>query len=63
MSLDGSTRLMAYFLWRADPSGLLGQSFGWFIYMRNLWFIYRAQPPHSDGMMEAEAREGEAVAT
>ncbi|MBC7784929.1 MAG: lipid-A-disaccharide synthase N-terminal domain-containing protein [Burkholderiales bacterium] len=41
MSLAGSTMLMVYFLWRRDPIGLLGQSFGWFIYLRNLWMIYR----------------------
>lgn len=41
MSLAGSTMLMAYFLWRRDPIGLLGQAFGWFIYIRNLWMIYR----------------------
>jgi lipid-A-disaccharide synthase-like uncharacterized protein len=44
MSLAGSTMLMIYFLWRRDPIGLLGQSFGWFIYVRNLWMIYRPQP-------------------
>ena len=43
MSLAGSTMLMIYFLWRRDPIGLLGQSFGWFIYVRNLWMIYRQQ--------------------
>jgi lipid-A-disaccharide synthase-like uncharacterized protein len=57
MSLGGSTMLMVYFLWRRDPIGLLGQSFGWFIYVRNLWMIYRPQTPHSDAMMAAEAKE------
>jgi lipid-A-disaccharide synthase-like uncharacterized protein len=41
MSLVGSSMLMLYFLWRRDPIGLLGQGFGWFIYVRNLWMIYR----------------------
>jgi lipid-A-disaccharide synthase-like uncharacterized protein len=45
MSLIGSTMLMVYFLWRRDPIGLLGQSFGWFIYVRNLWMIYRPNAP------------------
>lgn len=58
MSLGGSTMLMVYFLWRRDPIGLLGQSFGWFIYVRNLWMIYRPQVPHSDAIMNAEATEG-----
>ena len=57
MSLAGSTMLMVYFLWRRDPIGLLGQSFGWFIYVRNLWMIYRPQTPHHDLMMEAEEKE------
>ncbi|MGA2499332.1 MAG: lipid-A-disaccharide synthase N-terminal domain-containing protein [Tepidisphaeraceae bacterium] len=43
MSLVGSTMLMIYFLWRRDPIGLLGQAFGWFIYLRNIYMIYR---PH-----------------
>ncbi len=43
MSLVGSTMLMVYFLWRRDPIGLLGQAFGWFIYLRNIWMIYRPQ--------------------
>lgn len=57
MSLGGSTMLMIYFLWRRDPIGLLGQSFGWFIYVRNLWMIYRPQAPHEDAIMEAEEAE------
>ena len=61
MSLVGSTMLMAYFGWRRDPVGLLGQSFGWFIYVRNLWFIYRKEPPHHNGVMTAEEKEVEGV--
>ncbi|MEM9015933.1 MAG: lipid-A-disaccharide synthase N-terminal domain-containing protein [Verrucomicrobiota bacterium] len=40
LSLLGSTMLMIYFIWRWEPIGLLGQSTGWVIYLRNLWFIY-----------------------
>jgi lipid-A-disaccharide synthase-like uncharacterized protein len=57
MSLGGATMLMIYFLWRRDPIGLLGQSFGWFIYVRNLWMIYRPQGPHNDAVMAAEENE------
>jgi lipid-A-disaccharide synthase-like uncharacterized protein len=40
MSLGGSLLLLAYFLWRRDPIGLLGQAFGSFIYLRNiLWIV------------------------
>ncbi|GIW77610.1 MAG: hypothetical protein KatS3mg104_2673 [Phycisphaerae bacterium] len=59
MSLAGSTMLMLYFLWRRDPIGLLGQSFGWFIYVRNLWMIYRPQTPHHDNIMTAEEVESQ----
>jgi lipid-A-disaccharide synthase-like uncharacterized protein len=57
MSLIGASMLMAYFMWRRDPIGLLGQAFGWFIYVRNLWMIYRPQAPHTDAIIEAEAKE------
>ncbi len=40
MSLLGSTMLMIYFVWRKEPVGFLGQSTGWFIYIRNLWLIH-----------------------
>ncbi len=41
MSLGGATMLMVYFTWRRDIVGVLGQSTGWLIYVRNLWLIYR----------------------
>ena len=53
---------MVYFLWWRDPIGLLGQSFGWFIYVRNLWMIYRPQAPHEDAIMVAEEKEQQAMA-
>lgn len=40
LSLLGSTMLMIYFIWRKEIVGFLGQSTGWVIYIRNLWFIY-----------------------
>lgn len=57
MSLLGSSMLMAYFLWRRDPIGLLGQTFGWFIYVRNLWMIYRPQAIPEVSAFEADAKE------
>lgn len=44
MSLIGATMLLVYFLWRKEPIGVLGQATGWFIYVRNLWLIYRTGP-------------------
>lgn len=43
MSLGGASMLMLYFIWRKDIVGVLGQSTGWFIYVRNLWLIYGKQ--------------------
>lgn len=41
MSFAGATMLLAYFTWRVDIVGILGQATGWGIYVRNLWLIYR----------------------
>jgi lipid-A-disaccharide synthase-like uncharacterized protein len=41
MSLAGASMLITYFIWRRDIVGVIGQSTGWTIYLRNLWFIYR----------------------
>ncbi len=49
MSLVGASMLLIYFGWRKDPVGLLGQSFGWIIYVRNLYFIYRGKSDESMG--------------
>ncbi len=40
MSLAGASMLMIYFIWRRDIIGVVGQSAGWLIYVRNLWLIY-----------------------
>lgn len=40
LSILGASMLMVYFIWRKDVVGFLGQSTGWIIYLRNLWFIY-----------------------
>jgi lipid-A-disaccharide synthase-like uncharacterized protein len=45
MSLGGATMLVIYFVWRKDIVGVLGQCTGWFIYVRNLWMIYRPHQP------------------
>lgn len=41
LSLAGASMLLTYFIWRRDIVGVLGQSTGWLIYVRNLWLIYR----------------------
>ena len=42
MSLGGASMLMVYFLWRRDIVGVVGQTTGWVIYLRNLWLIYHS---------------------
>ncbi len=48
MSLAGATMLVIYFVWRKDIVGVLGQSTGWVIYMRNLWLIHFSPPAPPD---------------
>lgn len=40
-SILGSGILLAYAIWRQDPVIILGQTTGFFIYFRNLYFIHR----------------------
>jgi lipid-A-disaccharide synthase-like uncharacterized protein len=44
MSLIGATMLLVYVLGRTDPVGVLGQAFGWFIYLRNIFLIHTKTP-------------------
>jgi lipid-A-disaccharide synthase-like uncharacterized protein len=39
LSLLGGACLLTYFVWRLDPVGVLGQSTGVAVYLRNLWLI------------------------
>ena len=43
LSLGGGVCLLSYFVWRLDPIGVLGQSTGVAVYLRNLWLIRRPQ--------------------
>ena len=40
-SIAGAAILLAYAIYRKEPVFILGQSLGFFIYTRNLWFIYQ----------------------
>jgi len=40
-SLAGGAALFVYALHRSDPVFVVGQGLGIFIYLRNLWLIYR----------------------
>jgi len=42
-SLAGGVVLFSYAVYRRDPVFILGQSFGIFIYLRNLYFIRKSR--------------------
>ncbi|MCC6428545.1 MAG: lipid-A-disaccharide synthase N-terminal domain-containing protein [Phycisphaerales bacterium] len=42
-SLVGSVMLFAYFIWRQDPVGVLGQCTGLVVYARNLRLIHKTR--------------------
>jgi lipid-A-disaccharide synthase-like uncharacterized protein len=46
-SLFGGILLFAYFVWRKDVVGIVGQSTGIFVYARNLILIHRSAAPSS----------------
>jgi lipid-A-disaccharide synthase-like uncharacterized protein len=48
-SLAGGALLFAYFCWRKDVVGVIGQSTGVFIYARNLVLIYRGKRIEAEG--------------
>jgi lipid-A-disaccharide synthase-like uncharacterized protein len=41
LSMGGGALLLAYALYRRDPVFIAGQSFGVFVYARNLYFVMR----------------------
>jgi lipid-A-disaccharide synthase-like uncharacterized protein len=41
LSIGGGLLLLAYALYRRDPVFIAGQSFGVFVYFRNLYFVMR----------------------
>lgn len=55
MSLIGASMLLAYFLWRRDVVGVLGQGLGWVVYIRNLHLIYsHSTTPHHPPRVEED---------
>ncbi|HOQ04881.1 MAG TPA: lipid-A-disaccharide synthase N-terminal domain-containing protein [Anaerohalosphaeraceae bacterium] len=59
-SLAGGLMLLVYSLYRRDPVFIFGQSAGVFIYLRNLWLIYkqRLAEVSSEPSLSAEDSEG-----
>ncbi|MGH8583856.1 MAG: lipid-A-disaccharide synthase N-terminal domain-containing protein [Gammaproteobacteria bacterium] len=42
-SLGGGMVLLSYAIYKRDPVFIVGQATGLFIYLRNLYFVYRAK--------------------
>lgn len=49
LSLGGGALLLAYAIYRVDPVFILGQSFGFLVYARNLLLIRRGRRPGPEG--------------
>jgi lipid-A-disaccharide synthase-like uncharacterized protein len=49
LSLAGGLVLLVYVIHRRDPVLIVGQATGLFIYLRNLWFIYRPAVAETPG--------------
>jgi lipid-A-disaccharide synthase-like uncharacterized protein len=49
LSLGGAALLLAYAIWRQDPVFILGQSFGFLVYTRNLVLIARRARAEAEG--------------
>ncbi len=56
LALSGASMLLIYFVWRKDIVGVLGQSLGWVIYVRNLYFIYGKHHPEQT-MIDSDLEE------
>lgn len=55
-SIAGSLILLSYAIYRRDPVFILGQSFGMFVYLRNLYFIlWHKDKPALSGKSETTA--------
>ncbi|NBB09804.1 lipid-A-disaccharide synthase N-terminal domain-containing protein [Pseudomonas sp. SLFW] len=51
LSIIGSALLLAYAIYRQDPVFIVGQSFGFIVYLRNLQLIAKFKE-QSDGVVE-----------
>jgi lipid-A-disaccharide synthase-like uncharacterized protein len=56
-SLFGGAMLFAYFCWRKDVVGIIGQSTGVFIYARNLVLIYRGKKIEAEGARTVDTND------
>ncbi|HKY85642.1 MAG TPA: lipid-A-disaccharide synthase N-terminal domain-containing protein [Pseudorhodoplanes sp.] len=54
-SIGGGLLLLGYALYRKDPVFIVGQAFGVFVYLRNLYFVMRNHEP-SEVRVKAPAK-------
>lgn len=54
-SIGGGLLLLGYALYRRDPVFIVGQAFGVFVYLRNLYFVLRNHEP-SEVRVKAPAK-------
>lgn len=59
MSLAGGTLLAAYFIWRLDLVGVLGQSSGIVIYARNIRLLYKERKKAAASAQASQIPAGE----
>jgi lipid-A-disaccharide synthase-like uncharacterized protein len=57
MSLGGAMMLLTYFIWRRDIVGVLGQSFGLIVYIRNIHLIYGVRAGAATKVASASVHE------
>lgn len=62
-SLIGGAMLFAYFVWRKDIVGIVGQSTGVFVYTRNLVLIYRGKRLETEALRTLNDSEPDPVTT
>jgi lipid-A-disaccharide synthase-like uncharacterized protein len=57
MSMVGAMMLLTYFVWRRDIVGVLGQSFGLIVYIRNIHLIYGVRAGAATRVASASVHE------
>lgn len=60
LSLAGASMLFTYFVLRGEPVGMLGQSIGWVVYLRNLQLLRREKHAQDSDAVTDAATEKEA---
>lgn len=58
LSIGGGMMLLIYALYRRDPVFIIGQSFGVFVYLRNLQFVLREKRQAKAASLEARPAGG-----